>query len=538
MLTVNDISKAYGGKKLFEGVTTTFESGRRYGLTGANGAGKSTFMKILAGELEPDRGSVSRPPRVRLSMLHQDHYRYENDCIRDVVIMGNARLWSALQEKHALLQNSETTDEVGMRLGELEVIIGEEDGYEAEYEAEQVLEGLGIPNSTHDQPLHSLSGGMRLRVLLAQALFGRPDILLLDEPTNHLDLDSIHWLEQFLQDYQGVLLVISHDRHFLNEVCTETADVDYENVILYPGAYDEMLRQKVQYRISAEKQNASKQKKIEELQDFIRRFGANARKASQAQSRKRALEKIELVDLKRSNISRPFIRFDKKVQSGKLVLSVERLCKSFATHHVLKDVGFMLSRGDKLVVVGQNGIGKSTLLRCIAGVLEPDRGKLTLGHEVSVGYMPQDHEQGLGNTEKTAFDWLYQWDRKATVEEIRGLLGRMLFPASDADKPVKALSGGETARLLLSKLTLTKDNLLLLDEPTNHLDLESIRSLTEALQKYEGTLVFVSHDHCMVSEVATCVLELRPGPSYDFFPGSYAEFLEKTGKTSKSAGVR
>jgi ATPase subunit of ABC transporter with duplicated ATPase domains len=538
MLTVSNVSKTYGGKKLFDDVTTTFDAGHRYGLTGANGAGKSTFMKILASELEPDQGSVTRPARSRLSMLHQDHYRYENERIRDVVVMGNPRLWQAMQDKEVLLaKGGEMTDDDGMRLADLEIIVGEEDGYSAETEAERLLTGLGIPTSMFDEPLSRLDSGMRLRVLVAQALFGNPDILLLDEPTNHLDIDSIRWLESFLRDdYKGVLVVISHDRHFLNEVCTHTADVDYENIIVYPGAYDEMLQQKVEFRIQAEKGNASKQKKILELKDFIRRFGANAKKASQAQSRRRAIDKIDMVDLKRSNIQRPFIRFEVKRPSGKLALEADKLGKSFDGQVVLKDVTFTLARGDKLAIVGPNGIGKTTLCRILAKQLEPDRGRVSPGHEVTIGYMPQHHEEGVSKEDpKTAFEWLYQWDEKATVQEIRGLLGRMLFPSEDADKPVRALSGGETARLLMSKLTLTRDNLLILDEPTNHLDLESIRALTEALQKYEGTLVFVSHDQYMVQDVATCVLELKGAGGCDFFPGSFEDFLDKTGR--RAVGV-
>jgi ATPase subunit of ABC transporter with duplicated ATPase domains len=319
----------------------------------------------------------------------------------------------------------------------------------------------------------------------------------------------------------------------LNTVCTDTADVDYENIIIYPGAYDDMLTQKVQFRIQQEKAQTTKQKKISELQDFIQRFGANAKKASQAQSRRRQVEKIRvsMSDMKRSNIQRPFIRFDQKRPSGKLALEVDKLSKSFEDNDVLNDVTFTLTRGQKMVVVGPNGVGKTTLLRSLSGIHEPDRGRFSLGHEVSLGYLPQDHEEGLaGGADRTAFEWLYQWDEKATVEEIRGLLGRMLFPSEDADKQVKALSGGETVRLLMSKLTLTKDNLLLLDEPTNHLDLESIRALTEALQKYEGTLILVTHDQCMLEEVADCVLELKNDGSFDFFPGGYADFLEKTGK--------
>ena len=536
MLTVSEVTKAYGGKTLFEDVTTTFDPGNRYGLTGANGAGKSTFMKILSGEVEPDNGGVSKPNSARMSVLHQDHFRFAGHEVRDVVIMGNDRLWQALSEKAKLLAEVDydaMSEDQGMRLAELEMVIAEEDGYDAENKAEELLTGLGIPTENHRDKLELLQGGLRLRVLVAQALFGDPDILLLDEPTNHLDIESIRWLENFLLNYSGVLIVISHDRHFLNRVCTHTADVDYENIILYPGGYDQMMQQKVAYRIAEEKHNASKAKKIGDLQEFIRRFGANAKKASQASSRKREVEKIKLsmADLKRSNIQRPFIRFELARPSGKLVLELDRLSKSFDDEAVFSDLSFTLTRGDKLAVVGPNGVGKTTLLKCLAGVYEPDRGKFRLGHEVSVGYMPQDHEEGLKNAEgKTAYEWLHQWDPKATVEEVRGLLGRMLFPSEDAEKPVSALSGGETVRLLMSKLTLTKDNLLLLDEPTNHLDLESIRALEESLLKYEGTLIFVAHDQALLAEVATCVLELMPGGGWDFFPGGYEDFLRKTGK--------
>ena len=537
MLTVSEVSKAYGGKNLFDDVSTTFDPGNRYGLTGANGAGKSTFMKILSGDVEPDNGHISMPTNARMSVLHQDHYRFADYKVRDVVIMGNDTLWKAMAEKEKMLAEhgyDDMSEEQGMHLAELEMVIAEQEGYDAENKAEELLSGLGISPEEYEIKLEVLQGGLRLRVLVAQALFGDPDILLLDEPTNHLDLESIRWVEDFLLSYAGVLIVISHDRHFLNRVCTHTADVDYENIILYPGGYDKMMVQKVAYRIAEEKHNSSKSKKIGDLQEFIRRFGANAKKASQASSRKRQLSKIKLsmADLKRSNIQRPFIRFEIGQPSGKIVLEVDRLTKSFDDEMVFSDVAFTLTRGERLAVVGPNGVGKTTLLKCLAGVYEADRGKFRLGHEVSVGYMPQDHEDSLKDAKHmTAYEWLHQWDPKATVEEVRGLLGRMLFPSEDAEKSISALSGGETVRLLMSKLTLTKDNLLLLDEPTNHLDLESIRALEESLVKYEGTMIFVVHDQAVLEEVATCVLELRPDGTWDFFPGGYKDFLRKTGKS-------
>jgi ATPase subunit of ABC transporter with duplicated ATPase domains len=539
MLTVANVTKRYSGRTLFDDVSVFFDQGNRYGLTGANGAGKSTFMKILAGDIEPDIGHVSYPRNARLSVLHQDHFKYEADRVRDVVVMGNGRLWGAISEKEALLARGEFDDETGMRLGELEVVIAEENGYDAEAEAEQLLLGLGIPAAQHLEPMSSLTGGMRVRVLLAQALFGKPDILLLDEPTNNLDLESIMWLEGFLLDFEGVLVVISHDRHFLNSVCTHTADVDYESIILYPGGYDEMFAQKIKARAQVERSNAGKKKKIEELQDFIRRFGANAKKASQAQSRRRQIEKIDMVDLKRSNVQRPFIRFAVREPSGRLVIEVKHLGHTYGDQEIIRDLGFTLTKGEKLAIVGPNGVGKTTLCRILAGQLAPTRGSFTLGHQVSVGYMPQQHEEGLGEAvNDNAYEWLHRWDDKATVQEVRGLLGRMLFPSEDAEKPVHVLSGGETARLLMSRLTLQQDNLLILDEPTNHLDLESIRALTEAMQKYEGTLVFVAHDQTMLDDVATAVLELKGPGQHDYFPGGYAEFLEKTGRSAKAVGAR
>jgi ATPase subunit of ABC transporter with duplicated ATPase domains len=510
MLTVTGISMNFGTKVLFDNVEVTFNDGERYGLTGPNGAGKSTFMRILSGELEPLGGRVSA--RGRLGVLKQDHSIFKDDKIMNVVLMGNAKLWEALRNKEQLLEKGDDlSDEEGMQLAELEGVIAEEEGYTAETEAADLLEGLGIPAQLHQDKLDTLQGGDRVRVLLAQALFGRPDTLLLDEPTNSLDIASIRWLESFLLTYDGALVVISHDRHFLNEVCTKIADIDYETIIVYNGNYDDMVSAKAESRGAVELANAARQKKVSALQEFVQRFRAGSR-ASQVKSRERQLEreKQALADLKRSNIQRPFIRFDQSRPSGKNVLNVKSLSKAFGPVTICNNFNLSVARGDKIALVGRNGIGKTTMLRMLKGEVKPDGGDVEWGYEAQIGYMPQEHHETIQKSDQTARDWLWGFNNKVDEEGLRSLFGRLLFKKDEPLKPTKVLSGGETVRLLLAQLMLLQPNVLLLDEPTNHLDLEAIRSLTEALEQYQGTCVFVTHDRQMVGQVATRVIEMSP----------------------------
>jgi ATPase subunit of ABC transporter with duplicated ATPase domains len=521
--SIINVSKGYGPKKLFEEVNVSFSAGRRYGLTGPNGAGKSTFMKILAGDEEQDTGDVIRPKK--LGILRQDHFAYEDTRVLDVVIMGNKGLWAAMKEKNALLEKPELTEEDGHRLGDLETTIAEEDGYVAESDAAALLMGLGIDESFHEGPLKQLTGGLKLRTLLAQALFGKPEGLLLDEPTNNLDIDSIRWLERFLHEYEGVLITISHDRHFLNSICTHIADIDYETIITYTGGYDDMVRQKASLRSRVEDENAEKQKKIAQLQDFVARFSAGTR-ASQVQSRKNQLEKLKMEDLKRSNIARPFIKFDQKAPSGKQTLTIEKISKAWDGQTIIPPFSALITKGEKICVVGKNGVGKSTLLRMIAGNIQPDGGTIEWGHNAQVGYMPQDHH-GLIKKGTTVYGYLRDLDSKLGNEEISGLLGRMLFSGEERMKPTDTLSGGETVRTLLSQLMMRKDNVLILDEPTNHLDLESIAALAEGLQKYEGTVIIATHDQELLSEVATRIWAPRRGKDVVDFVGGFEDFLVK-----------
>jgi ATPase subunit of ABC transporter with duplicated ATPase domains len=526
MISVSGVSMRYGSKVLFEDVTTTFSAARRYGLTGPNGAGKSTFMKLLTGEIEPQRGSVTRP--AKLGILRQDQYAFDQYRVIDTVVMGNKRLWDALAERDALYAKADMSNEDGMRLGELEGIVGEEDGYSAESDAAVLLQGLDIPDALHERTMAELQGGQKVRVLLAQALYGQPQALLLDEPTNHLDLDSIHWLQQFLSRYDGTLIVISHDRHFLNGICTHIADIDYETIITYTGGYDDMVMAKTQVRATIEASNAQREKKIAQLNDFIARFSAGTR-SSQVQSRRKEVERLETTALARSNIQRPYIRFQMKRPSGKVVLECEGLAKAFGTTKVISNFGAVVNRGDRVVLVGRNGAGKTTMLKALladAPDMPPspgdlDAGKMRWGHEVSIGYFPQDH---AGEIEKgmTVVEWLHRFDPDAARQDIHGLLGQMLFSGEEGYKPTDALSGGETARLLFCRMMLQKPNVLVLDEPTNHLDLESINALNVALQKYEGTVFLVTHDQDLLEEVGTRVWQFDQGQITDF-RGTYEE---------------
>ena len=537
MISVSNVSMRYGAKVLFDDVSTAFTPGKRYGLTGPNGAGKSTFMKILTGEMDPQKGTVVRPRK--LGILSQDQFAFDAYRVIDTVIMGNQRLWAALEERDRIYEKVEMSDEDGMRLGELEGVVGEEDGYTAESDAAILLQGLDIPDEAHERRMSELQGGQKVRVLLAQALFGHPQALLLDEPTNNLDLDSIHWLQGFLNSYDGVVIVISHDRHFLNSVCTHIADIDYETIITYTGHYDDMVVAKTQVRSQIESQNAQREKKIAQLNEFIARFAAGTR-SSQVQSRRKEVERLQVTELARSNIQRPFIKFEQKRPSGKHILEVEHLAKAYDEKKVVRNFTASVLRGEKIALMGRNGAGKTTLanallanspttpeaeLRKTSGYdgAFVDAGKVVWGHEALVGYFAQDHK-ALIQPGMTVFEWLHQWDPAASHEEIRGLLGQMLFAREDGNKKTDVLSGGEAARVIFCKLMLQKPNVLVLDEPTNHLDLESINALNISLQRYQGTVLLVTHDHDLIDEVATRIWHFETDHKITDFKGSYEEY--------------
>ena len=537
MISVSNVSMRYGAKVLFDEVSTAFTPGKRYGLTGPNGTGKSTFMKILTGEMEPQKGTVVRPRK--LGVLSQDQFAFDAYRVIDTVIMGNKRLWAALEERDHIYEKPEMSDEDGMKLGELEGIVGEEDGYTAESDAAVLLQGLDIPDEAHERKMSELQGGQKVRVLLAQALFGHPQALLLDEPTNNLDLDSIHWLQGFLNQYDGVVIVISHDRHFLDSVCTHIADIDYETIITYTGTYDDMVVAKTQIRSQIESQNAQREKKISQLNEFIARFAAGTR-SSQVQSRRKEVERLQVTELARSNIQRPYIKFEQKRPSGKHILDVEGLSKTYGEKEVIKTFKASLLRGEKIALMGRNGAGKTTLVNALLAnsptVPETelrktsgydgaflDSGKVIWGHEASVGYFAQDHKS-LIQPGMTVFEWLHQWDLSASHEEVRGLLGQMLFAREDGNKMTDVLSGGEAARVIFCKLMLQKPNVLVLDEPTNHLDLESINALNIALQRYQGTVLLVTHDHDLIDEVATRIWHFETDHRITDFKGSYEEY--------------
>jgi ATPase subunit of ABC transporter with duplicated ATPase domains len=504
MITLKEISKKVGPRLLFDGVSVTFNSGCRYGLTGPNGAGKSTLLKIVMGIEEPTSGSISLPRKV--GFLRQNIEDFRNFKVIDVVIMGNKRLWDAMAERESLYEQ-EMTDEVGIRLGELEEVIGDENGYSAESEAEVLLTGMGLPAEFHQLQMHAIPTDRQFRVLLCQALFGDPEALILDEPTNHLDLESIGWLESFLHDYSGVLVVVSHDRHFLNAITTYIADIDYETVIIYPGNYDSMLIAKTAVRERAESENKSKDKKISQLREFVSRFGAGTR-ASQVQSRLREIERLEPQELKKSNIQRPYIRFyPPEKPSGQIVLKVNEISKAYDGAPVIRNFSCEIAKGDKIGIIGNNGAGKTTLLKMLAGALSHDTGKIELGHQVQIGYFPQNHYEALDKkSSMTAFDWLKARREGVYDQDIRSILGKMLFSGDDAFKPLSALSGGETARLIIGGMMLCNYNVLILDEPNNHLDLEAVSALSWALQDFKGTVLIASHDRDLINNAATKII--------------------------------
>ena len=523
MIILHEISKSFGSKTLFENVTMTFSPGKRYGLTGPNGAGKSTLFRIMTKQVEPSAGTVTLPKRT--GILHQNIEDFVDNRVIDVVIMGNAPLWAALQEQEGLYE-VEMTDEVGIRLGELQDVIAENDGYMAEADAEVLLTGMGIPPELHELNMHQIPTDQQFRVLLCQALFGNPEALLLDEPTNHLDLESINWLEGFLTKYRGTLVVVSHDRHFLNAVTTDIADIDYETIIPYPGNYDAMVTAKSAVRDRAESEAKSKEKKISQLKEFVQRFGAGSR-ASQVQSRVREIDRLKPQELKKSNIQRPYIRFfASEKQPGKVILKAENISKSYNEEAVFKNLDLEVLRGEKIGIIGNNGRGKTTLVKLLAQQLKSETGEVSLGHDVKVTYFPQAHKDLIeGCGDDTAFEWLRKQKQGIYDQDIRSALGKMLFAGDDAHKPVATLSGGETARLILAGMMLSEHNVMILDEPNNHLDLEAVSALAWGLQDYPGTALVVSHDRDLISTVATKLIAFEED-KIEIFDGNLEEYLE------------
>ena len=524
MISANNVTYRVGKKALFEDVNIKFTEGNCYGLIGANGAGKSTFLKILSGKLETTKGDIVITPGQRLSVLEQDHFKYDEYPVMDVVIMGNARLYEIMKEKDAIYAKEDFTDEDGIRASELEGEFAEMDGWEAESNAAQLLNGLGIPSEIHYSVMKDLNGSEKVKVLLAKALFGNPDILLLDEPTNHLDLDAIAWLEEFLIDFENTVIVVSHDRYFLNKVCTQIADIDYGKIQLYAGNYDFWYESSQLLVKQMKEANKKKEEKIKELQEFISRFSANASKSKQATSRKRALEKIELDDIKPSSRKYPYIDFRPDREIGNEVLTVEHLSKTINGVKVLDDVSFILNREDKVAFVGGNELAKTTLFQILMGEMEPDEGNYKWGITTSQAYFPKDPTNEFNN-DYTIADWLMSHSPVDDITYVRGFLGRMLFAGEDGVKKVKVLSGGEKVRCLLSKMMISGANCLVLDEPTNHLDMESITALNNGLIKFPGAAIFACHDHQFVQTTANRIIEILPNGTIIDKITTYDEYL-------------
>lgn len=529
MISTANVTMQFGAKPLFENISVKFGEGNRYGLIGANGCGKSTFMKILSGELEPSSGNVSMDPDETFAVLGQDQFAFENFNVVDAVIKGDKELWAVKEERDRIYSLPEMSEDEGMLVADLEVQFGEMDGYTAESRAGELLLGVGIPVEQHSGPMSAVAPGWKLRVLLAQALFANPDILLLDEPTNNLDINTIRWLEGIISERKSTMVIISHDRHFLNSVCTHMADLDYGELRVYPGTYDDYMFAATQARERLLSDNAKKKAKIAELKDFVSRFSANASKAKQATSRAKQIDKIELAEVKVSSRVNPYIRFEIEKKLFRQALEVKELTKHYGDEPPLfKDFDLMVDVGERIAIIGANGVGKTTFLRCLEGGLTADSGKIKWSENASLGYFAQDHAHDFENGE-TLFDWMTNWRGEEDDEQVvRGTLGRLLFSKADSEKSVKVISGGEQGRMLFGKLILQKANILLMDEPTNHLDMESIESLNLALENYEGTLMFISHDREFVSSVATRILEIKPEGIIDF-RGTYDEYLQSQG---------
>ncbi|MFC4338439.1 ABC-F family ATPase [Cupriavidus numazuensis] len=537
MLSTANITMQFGPKPLFENISVKFGEGNRYGLIGANGCGKSTFMKILGGDLESSAGNVMLEPGIRLGKLRQDQFAYEDMRVLDVVMMGHTEMWAAAQERDAIYANPEATDEDYMKAAELEAKYAEYDGYTAEARAGELLLGVGIPTSQHQGPMSDVAPGWKLRVLLAQALFSNPDVLLLDEPTNNLDINTIRWLETVLNERNSTMIIISHDRHFLNSVCTHMADMDYGTLKVYPGNYDDYMEASMQARERQMAANARAKERISELQDFVRRFSANKSKARQATSRAKQIEKIKVEDIKPSSRQNPFIRFEFEKKLHNLAVEVEGVTKTYE-RKIINNLSMAIQAGERVAIIGENGAGKTTLLRSLlngavqTGVqrgVEVDRGAVKWAENANVGYMPQDTYEEFPE-DRDVMDWMSQWTQAGDDEtSLRGTLGRLLFSADDIRKNVKVLSGGEKGRMIWGKLMLGRHNVLALDEPTNHMDMESIESMQIALDKFTGTLIFVSHDREFVSGLATRVIEVRTDGTLTDYLGTYDEYLQSQG---------
>lgn len=525
MITVNNVSLRYGDRKLFEDVNLKFTPGNCYGVIGANGAGKSTFLKILSGEIEPNTGEVIIPPNTRMSVLKQDHFQYDDYEVLETVIMGNERLYAIMKEKDALYAKPDFNDEDGIKASQLEGEFAELNGWEAEAEAATLLQGLGIDTSYHAKKMSELTGSEKVKVLLAQALFGNPGILLLDEPTNHLDIKSINWLEEFLINFEGTVIVVSHDRHFLNKVCTTMADVDFGKIKLYVGNYDFWYESSQLALQMAKDQNKKKEEKIKELQDFIARFSANASKSKQATSRKKMLDKISLEDIQPSSRKYPFVGFKPEREAGNDILTVDSISKTIDGVKVLDNVSFIASKGDKIAFVGDNEIAITTLFKILSGEMEPDSGSFKWGITITTAYFPKDNSEFFNNVNLSLVDWLRQYSDEKSETYLRGFLGRMLFSGEEALKEASVLSGGEKVRCMLAKMMLSSANVLIFDQPTNHLDLESITALNNGLCDYKGNLLFTSHDHQFIQTIADRIIEITDSGIIDK-KMSYDEYLE------------
>ena len=530
MLSTANITMQFGAKPLFENISVKFGDGNRYGLIGANGCGKSTFMKILGNDLEASGGTVMLDPNERLGKLRQDQFGFEDMRVLDVVMMGHTELWNAISERDAIYANLEATDDDYMHAAELESKVAEYDGYSAEARAGELLLGAGVSIDQHQGLMSAVAPGWKLRVLLAQALFSNPDILLLDEPTNNLDINTIRWLEDVLNDRNSTMIIISHDRHFLNQVCTHVADMDYGTLKVYPGNYDEYMFASTQARNQQLSNNAKAKDKVAELQEFVRRFAANKSKARQATSRAKQIEKIKVDDIKPSSRAYPFVRFEAEKKLHRLAVEVEGISKKYE-RQLFRNFSIMVEAGERIAIIGANGAGKTTLLRTVGGQLcglQPDTGRVKWAENANVGYMPQDPTEEFP-TDAVLTDWIGQWTKEGDDDQaVRSILGRLLFGGDDVKKSVKVLSGGEKGRMMYGKLMLGRHNVMLLDEPTNHMDMESIESLNIALEKYTGTLIFVSHDREFVSSLATRILEIKEDGITDYL-GNYEDYLKSQG---------